>query len=46
MRIPVIAFTARQCLDVARIAGGVCEREQASDARPAPKAKSAKKAAR
>jgi len=39
-------FSARQCLDVARIAGGICEREQVSDARPASTAKAAKKAAR
>lgn len=39
-------FSARQCLDVARIAGGICEREQAAAAPLAPKAKTTGKAAR
>jgi hypothetical protein len=39
-------YSGRQCLEFARIAGGICEREQAALERPAPKAKVGKKAAR
>jgi hypothetical protein len=39
-------YSARQCLNLARIAGGICEREQAAQEQPAPKAKTDRKATR